>query len=390
MSDLSVPQGRAQGFGGLTSLPAEGPPAIPEAKLAIEQWTTPQGTRVLFVAASHLPMLDLKLRFDAGSAHDGPHPGLAAVTLEMIDQGSMRFTGKQIAEKLEALGCELSRASRAEHSTLSLRCLSSVDLRKQAIDLLSDIVGRPLLANEQLQEARRKWRDTLSQRQQHPVFALRQALFDQLYGLHPYATHYLGGSLREIDAISSQQVVDFYHRAYSAQNLSITLVGDLTRAEAERLALEISHVLPNADFTHGLHSPAENVAQSVHIERPGTNCWAGLALPVEAEDADRPALTAAMHILVGGGAVAPAPSTTGQARDQLQRAGRYHPQPLRRNVHGAVGRCPRTGPGLPGIGRAGHRRVHRVGAIGVGAEPGAGRDRQPVAPAIGEQCRTGP
>ncbi|WP_460417917.1 M16 family metallopeptidase [Pseudomonas sp. microsymbiont 2] len=300
MSDLSVPQGRAQGFGGLTSLPAEGPPAIPEAKLAIEQWTTPQGTRVLFVAASHLPMLDLKLRFDAGSAHDGPHPGLAAVTLEMIDQGSMRFTGKQIAEKLEALGCELSRASRAEHSTLSLRCLSSVDLRKQAIDLLSDIVGRPLLANEQLQEARRKWRDTLSQRQQHPVFALRQALFDQLYGLHPYATHYLGGSLREIDAISSQQVVDFYHRAYSAQNLSITLVGDLTRAEAERLALEISHVLPNADFTHGLHSPAENVAQSVHIERPGTNCWAGLALPVEAEDADRPALTAAMHILVGG------------------------------------------------------------------------------------------
>ncbi|MDH0302672.1 MULTISPECIES: pitrilysin family protein [unclassified Pseudomonas] len=300
MLELSTIQGQTQGFGGLTTLPTSGLPAIPEAKPDIQQWLTPAGSKVLFVQASHLPMLDLRLRFDAGSAHDGLHPGLAAVTLELIAQGTLRFTGQQITDELEALGCEFSRFVRAEYSTLSLRCLSSADVRDRAVDLLTDIVGRPLLAPEQLQSARQKWRDTLTMRQDHPIFALRQKLFEQLHGLHPYATHYLGGTVQGISGIGAQQVLDFHQRAYSAQNLCITLVGDLSRAQAERLALEISHVLPREGFSCGLDRPAPNLAQSAHVQMSGTSCWAGLALPVHAEGGDRPALMAAIHILAEG------------------------------------------------------------------------------------------
>lgn len=63
---------------------------IPSAAWAgpvIETWETTKGTRVLFVSAPDLPMLDVRLVFDAGSARDGKRAGLASLTAGMLTQG---------------------------------------------------------------------------------------------------------------------------------------------------------------------------------------------------------------------------------------------------------------------------------------------------------------
>jgi Predicted Zn-dependent peptidases len=51
-----------------------------QAAPKIEYWTTANGLRVYYVPAPELPMLDLRLVFDAGSARDGAKPGLAMLT----------------------------------------------------------------------------------------------------------------------------------------------------------------------------------------------------------------------------------------------------------------------------------------------------------------------
>jgi zinc protease len=43
----------------------------------IEHWTTTNGARVYYVSAPELPMLDLEVIFDAGSAQDKGLPGNA-------------------------------------------------------------------------------------------------------------------------------------------------------------------------------------------------------------------------------------------------------------------------------------------------------------------------
>ena len=50
----------------------------PRRNIAIQQWQTNSGTKVLFVHAAELPMVDVRLLFDAGSARDGAQFGLAS------------------------------------------------------------------------------------------------------------------------------------------------------------------------------------------------------------------------------------------------------------------------------------------------------------------------
>ena len=52
--------------------------------LDIQSWQTGEGAKVLFVASDALPMLDIRLVSDAGSARDGAHPGLASLTSALL------------------------------------------------------------------------------------------------------------------------------------------------------------------------------------------------------------------------------------------------------------------------------------------------------------------
>ena len=60
-------------------------PMIVSANPDIEQWQTKQGARVYFVEAPELPMVDIKIAFDAGSARDENSPGIALFTNSMRD-----------------------------------------------------------------------------------------------------------------------------------------------------------------------------------------------------------------------------------------------------------------------------------------------------------------
>ena len=46
----------------------------------IQSWQTANGVPVYFVPAPELPMVDVEVVFDAGSARDGDKPGLAMLT----------------------------------------------------------------------------------------------------------------------------------------------------------------------------------------------------------------------------------------------------------------------------------------------------------------------
>ena len=52
--------------------------AVAQALPEIQSWTTKNGTRVLFVEAHELAMVDMRVVFDAGSARDAGKPGVAS------------------------------------------------------------------------------------------------------------------------------------------------------------------------------------------------------------------------------------------------------------------------------------------------------------------------
>ena len=55
------------------------------AAATIEHWQTAKGSRVYFVPTDSLPMADIQVVFDAGSARDGTQFGLSALTAGLLD-----------------------------------------------------------------------------------------------------------------------------------------------------------------------------------------------------------------------------------------------------------------------------------------------------------------
>ena len=82
------------------------------AAVPVEQWLTPQGTRVQFVASRALPMLDVQIDFAAGSLFDPPgKAGLAALTHAVLDLGAGKRDETAIAEQLADVGAQRRRGA---------------------------------------------------------------------------------------------------------------------------------------------------------------------------------------------------------------------------------------------------------------------------------------
>ena len=113
---------------------AETDPQAPA--LDIQSWQTGEGAKVLFVASDALPMLDIRLVSDAGSARDGAHPGLASLTSALLGEGADGMSVDDIARGFEDQGASFSSSSYRDMGVISLRTLSearTVTVRRWAI-----------------------------------------------------------------------------------------------------------------------------------------------------------------------------------------------------------------------------------------------------------------
>ena len=105
----------------------------------IQAWTTENGARVLFVEASDLPMVDVRVEFDAGSARDGDTPGLANMTNHLLTESAGERNTDQIAERMEAVGAELGNGAGRDRAWMSLRTLTEPRAYETSIETMTSV-----------------------------------------------------------------------------------------------------------------------------------------------------------------------------------------------------------------------------------------------------------
>ncbi|MGL4675866.1 MAG: M16 family metallopeptidase, partial [Wohlfahrtiimonas sp.] len=59
-----------------------------DMKSRIQEWTTDEGARVLFIEAPEIPMVDFIISMDAGSFREDKNYGLASMTSQMMTLGT--------------------------------------------------------------------------------------------------------------------------------------------------------------------------------------------------------------------------------------------------------------------------------------------------------------
>lgn len=288
-------------FGGLTSVAGLDTRQADIRIPAVQSWNTEAGSRVLFVPARELPMIDIEVRIAAGSAAEPDKPGLAAMTLYMLDEDSRDKSAYELAERLDSLGVKFSKSIHRDYVQVSLRSLSAPEQRDAAIDLLIEMIARPALKDAQLQLMKSQWLAVEERRQNVPAAMLKDGLYRHLFAGHPYAEQ-SHGTAETIKALTVRELENFHATHYVARNLSLSIVGDINQADAQAIAQKISQALPTGEIQPSLPAPALVEPEILHLERAGaaTNVMLAFALTVRRSDPDFVPLLLASEILGGG------------------------------------------------------------------------------------------
>ena len=269
--------------------------------LDIQTWHTSAGTKVLFMAAPELPMFDLRLTIAAGSSKYQQTHCLANLTSAMLNEGTGSLDAGQIATRFEDLGAEFSSGSYRDMAVVTLRSLSDPKLSTPALELFSQVAAQPSFPANSLARIKNQLLASFEYQKQNPGQLASLALFEQLYGDHPYA-HSSSGSAESVPAITRQQLKDFHRNYYSAENAQIALVGDLTLEQAKAISETVSARLPHGTAAAATPKPVATAASTTHIEFPSAQTHILLAqLAVQRGDPDYPALFLGNQILGGGG-----------------------------------------------------------------------------------------
>lgn len=270
----------------------------------IQSWQTANGARVLFVAAPDLPMVDIRVVFDAGSARDGERPGLSRLANALLVEGAGEWDADRIAERMESVGADLGSGSLRDMAWLSLRTLNTEQPLNTSVETMAAILSRPTFPADALERDRQAMLAGLRQEEQSPAALAKKRFLQELFGSHPYAIH-TGGTRESLAAITRDEIGDFYRRFYVGRNAVVALVGALDRAQAAALAERIVGKLPAGEPAPDLPAVQElKREQEIHQTFPSTQSHILMGQPgMRRDDPDFFSLYVGNHILGGSGLV---------------------------------------------------------------------------------------
>ncbi|MGB0712361.1 MAG: M16 family metallopeptidase [Gammaproteobacteria bacterium] len=270
----------------------------------IQTWTTDNGVRVLFMETHHLPMVDARVIFRAGSARDGDKPGLAELTNAVLVEGSDGLPGTELFTRLEDVGAEFGNGSYRDMALLELRSLSDPARLEPAARTLALMLSKPDFPADALERDRASLLATVKRKQASAGAQAGLALYRELYGDHPYASPGEGNEA-SLTALTREDVKAFHRRYYVGRNATLAIVGDLDLEKARALAQTLVADLPAGQRAKPLPTPEPlGEGRVEHVAFPSSQSHLYLAqLGVARGDPDYFPLYVGNHILGGNGLV---------------------------------------------------------------------------------------
>lgn len=271
----------------------------------IQHWEGVKGSKVLFFEAHELPIVDIQIIFDAGSARDPKGKnGLALLTNGLLDEGAAGLDANAISFEFEKLGANYSSDAAYDSASVSLRSLSDKDTLDKALENLNRVLSKPDFPEDAFQRQRNRTLVGITHKKQSPGELVREAFYAAVYGDHPYALPN-EGSEDTVKALRRTDVKDFYQRYYTAANATVAIVGDLNTRRAKQLANKLMTSLPRGKVPEPLPEvSALTSSEEININHPSTQTHILMGQPgMKRGDPDYFVLYVGNHILGGSGMV---------------------------------------------------------------------------------------
>jgi predicted Zn-dependent peptidase len=202
-------------------------PTITHSKLS-------NGLPVDYVQRQGVPITQIALAFDAGSATDPANArGLAAMTMDLLDEGTSTLSSQEVAETEERLGADVNSSNGSDRSYVTLNALSPN--LAPSLDLMTAVVKDAAFRPADVERIRTQLLTAIAQTQKDPTRVARRLLPVVLYGpAHPYGAP-AGGDPKAIAKFSTADMLAFEKRWLRPDNAKLFIVSDRPLAEVQPL-----------------------------------------------------------------------------------------------------------------------------------------------------------
>lgn len=275
---------------------------VTEAGPKIEHWVAASGAKVFFVENHALPILDVQVDFAAGTAYEpAGKNGVASATHGLLDLGVEGLDETQIASRLADLGAKLSGGADMDRASTALRTLSAADKRVPAVDILRAVLVSPQFPAAVFEREKARTIAALKEALTRPETIAAKAFWSAMYPGHPYGRQTTPESMAKIER---DDLLAFYQACYTAQRATVSIVGDLSRADAEALAQYLTAALPKGGIAAAVGEPRLPAAVEQRIAHPAAQAHLLIGMPaIRRGDADFFPLLVGNYSLGGGGFV---------------------------------------------------------------------------------------
>ena len=272
------------------------------AGVKIEHWTAPTGARVYFIETRVLPILDVQIDFAAGGAFvAADKAGVAGLTRSLLEAGAGDMDEEKISGRLVDIGAHLGGGADSDRASVSLRTLSSKTEREAALDLMRTVLSAPTFPQAVLEREKGRTIAGIREAETRPDAIAGKRFAAAIYPGHPYG---VSPSVDSVGAITREDLVAFHNRHYGAQGAVVSIIGDVSRAEAEAIALRLTEALPPGGAALVPPPVKQPQRETIKVPHPAAQSHVHVGLPaIRRSDPDYFPLLVGNYTLGGGGFV---------------------------------------------------------------------------------------
>lgn len=198
----------------------------------IQRTKLSNGLTVVLAERKGTSTIVMEMMFNAGYKTDiQSKPGVAYLTMNLLDEGTTDLTSLQINEKLQLLGANLYTGSDFDVSSVYLNTLkSSLDA---SLAIFSNVLQNPAFEKAELRRLIEQQLNTIKLEKSRPFRMLLRSMNKYLYGEgHPYSSPFTGtGYENTVRFITKNDVANFYRIWIKPNNATLVVTGDISMKE---------------------------------------------------------------------------------------------------------------------------------------------------------------
>lgn len=186
------------------------------------------GLRLVIFDDKRLPLVSFRLAFLTGDASDPvDRVGVTSALASMLNEGTLNYSSRELAERIERLGANVSASSSEDFLIVSASSLSIYSA--EILEILAEVVLRPAFPEAELELYKRNTIENLKFQRSQPNFLANEQTARILYGDHPYSR--ISPSAADIEKLTRDALSDAHENFLRPDAAILIAVGDIEKDE---------------------------------------------------------------------------------------------------------------------------------------------------------------